>query len=126
MNSLSRSRTVFLAVLKENFSVMHQTDSAINLVYNLFKELRLSRDLFGDEMHFTCQLSLQNNSALLKQGKICGELMNAKSDTNKLEIKYLDSEIEERCTIFPLHAMKLHRGNRGIAPHILQLQSSQK
>jgi len=49
---------------------MHQTDSAINLVYNLFKELRLSRDLFGDDMHFTCQLLLQNNSTWLKQGKI--------------------------------------------------------
>jgi hypothetical protein len=49
---------------------MHQTDSAINLVYNLFKELRLSRDLFGDEMQFTSQLSLQNNSTLFKQGKI--------------------------------------------------------
>ena len=70
MNSLSRSRTVFPQFWKANFSVMHRTDSAINIVYNLFKELRLSRDLFGDEMHFICQLSLQNNSALLKQGKI--------------------------------------------------------
>lgn len=59
---------------------MHQTDSAINLVYNLFKELRLSRDLFGDEMQFTSQLSLQNNSTLFKQGKIWGELNERKTD----------------------------------------------
>jgi len=49
---------------------MHQSNSAINPVYNFFKELRLSRDLFGDEIHFTSQLSLQNNSTLFKQGKI--------------------------------------------------------
>jgi hypothetical protein len=105
---------------------MHQTDSAVTLAYNLFKELRLSRDLFGDKMHFTCQLSLQNNSTLFKQSKIWSELMNAKTDRKKLEFKYLDSETEERCTIFPVYAMKLQRGNRGIAPHILQIKSGRK
>jgi len=49
--------------------------------------------------------------------------MNAKTDRKKLKFKYLDSENEERCTIFPMHAMKLHLGNRGITPHILQLKS---
>jgi len=65
---------------------MHQTDSAINLVYNLFKELRLSRDLFGDEIYFTSQLSLQNNSKLFEQGKIWGELNERKKDKRNLNI----------------------------------------
>jgi hypothetical protein len=64
---------------------MHQTDSAINLVYNLFKELRLSSDLFGDEMHSTCQLSLQNNSKLLKQGKIWDKLNECKNRQKETE-----------------------------------------
>jgi hypothetical protein len=62
MKRLTRSWTIFPAVLKGKFSVMHKTDSIINLVYNLLEELRLSRDMFGDEMYFTYPFSLHNNS----------------------------------------------------------------
>lgn len=106
--------------------VMHQTDSAINLVYNLFKELRLSCDLFDDEMYFTCQSSLQKTQHCSNKVKFEASWMNAKTDRKKLKFKYLDSENEERCTIFPVHAMKLHRGKRGVALHSLQLKSGRR
>ena len=71
------------------------------------KELRLSRDLFGDEMRFTCQLSLEKKTQhCSNKVKFEASLMNAKTDRKELKFKYLDSENEERGTIFPVHATK--------------------
>jgi hypothetical protein len=50
--------------------------------------------------------------------------MNAKTDRKKLKFKYLDSGNEERCTIFPVHAMKLHRGNRVFKSKVVGDESS--
>jgi hypothetical protein len=52
--------------------------------------------------------------------------MRTRTEKKKLKFKYSDTENEERCTIFPVHVMKLHLGNRGVTPHSLKIKSGQR
>jgi hypothetical protein len=59
--------------------------------------------------------------------KFDASLMKVKTKKKKkLKFKYSDTENEERSTTFPVHAKKLHVGNRGITPHSLKIKSGQR